>query len=96
MTDTVRRKNLRHPFEGIRDFILPKDLVKGRSDAEVVKMTNAIYYSDRWEGYSCPKFHRRRVNRAERRVIKNEIRLAITNDSFDGFVNVHLHVPYWD
>lgn len=71
-------------------------ILEVKTKDEVEKIAENLFHSDSLEGDSAPKSFRKEINRSERFLAKKAIRNSLTLDSFEGFVNPRIPLPYWN
>ena len=94
MSNTIRRKNVINDIPA--EYIVPNEIAETKSKSYITKLADNLFHGDRTHGYSAPKAYRQMINRMERYRAKNNIRLALCNDTLDDFVDVKMRMPYWD
>ena len=94
MSHTIRRKNIINDVPA--EYIVPGDIAETKSKSYITKLADNLFHGDRTHGYSAPKSYRQMINRMERYQAKNNIRLALFNNTLDNFVDVKMRMPYWD
>ena len=97
MSNTIRRKNrtLRSMYFN-PVWMVNKHIRDTKPEAQVLKIADALFHSDSIEGDSAPKNYRRQINRMERFRVKEDLRLALANDTLDDFVDSRLYMPWWN